>query len=440
MSRTEPLLYTSTRARSPSVEISQAIAAGLAPDGGLYVPEVLPKIDPATFTSDGSLADTASTLLAPFFAGDPLADELAAICAEAFVFDAPLRPLPQHSRSLILELFHGPTSAFKDFGARFLASCLQRLPRADHRPLTILVATSGDTGAAVGAAFHRRPGVRVVILYPDGKVSPRQAHQLGSFGGNVTALRVDGRFDDCQRMVKAALNDTALQAQVPMSSANSISLGRLLPQMSYYAHAALRWWRAHGEPLNFIVPTGNLGNALACLWVREMGLPVGQVRLACNANATLADYFGGADYTPRDAVATLANAMDVGAPSNFERLRWTFPDPSVLRQQVHADCVDDDAIRQTITLHTRQHGEVFCPHTATARYVLDQLRAAGDSSTWAMVATAHAAKFESVVEPLLGHPLDVPPALAVMLQRPATALPLAATDEALHDWLLAHKA
>jgi threonine synthase len=440
MSRTEPLLYTSTRARSPSVEISQAIAAGLAPDGGLYVPEVLPKIDPATFTSDGSLADTASTLLAPFFAGDPLADELPAICAEAFVFDAPLRPLPQHSRSLILELFHGPTSAFKDFGARFLASCLQRLPRADNRPLTILVATSGDTGAAVGAAFHRRPGVRVVILYPDGKVSPRQAHQLGSFGGNVTALRVDGRFDDCQRMVKAALNDTALQAQVPMSSANSISLGRLLPQMSYYAHAALRWWRAHGEPLNFIVPTGNLGNALACLWVREMGLPVGQVRLACNANATLADYFGGADYTPRDAVATLANAMDVGAPSNFERLRWTFPDPSVLRQQVHADCVDDDAIRQTITLHTRQHGEVFCPHTATARYVLDQLRAAGDSSTWAMVATAHAAKFESVVEPLLGHPLDVPPALAVMLQRPATALPLAATDEALHDWLLAHKA
>jgi threonine synthase len=440
MSRTEPLLYTSTRARSPSVEISQAIAAGLAPDGGLYVPEVLPKIDPATFTSDGSLADTASTLLAPFFAGDPLADELAAICAEAFVFDAPLRPLPQHSRSLILELFHGPTSAFKDFGARFLASCLQRLPRADNRPLTILVATSGDTGAAVGAAFHRRPGVRVVILYPDGKVSPRQAHQLGSFGGNVTALRVDGRFDDCQRMVKAALNDTALQAQVPMSSANSISLGRLLPQMSYYAHAALRWWRAHGEPLNFIVPTGNLGNALACLWVREMGLPVGQVRLACNANATLADYFGGADYTPRDAVATLANAMDVGAPSNFERLRWTFPDPSVLRQQVHADCVDDDAIRQTITLHTRQHGEVFCPHTATARYVLDQLRAAGDSSTWAMVATAHAAKFESVVEPLLGHLLDVPPALAVMLQRPATALPLAATDEALHDWLLAHKA
>jgi threonine synthase len=440
MSRTEPLFYASTRARSPAVEISQAIAAGLAPDGGLYVPEVLPRIDPAAFDPQGSIGATATTLLAPFFAGDPLADELGAICAEAFVFDAPLRPLPQHPHSLMLELFHGPTSAFKDFGARFLAACLQRLPRANGQPLTILVATSGDTGAAVGAAFHRRPGVRVVILYPDGKVSPRQAHQLGSFGDNVTALRVDGRFDDCQRMVKAALNDAELQAKVPMSSANSISLGRLLPQMSYYAYNALRWWHAHGEPLNFIVPTGNLGNALACIWVREMGLPIGEVRLACNANATLADYFGGADYAPRDAVATLANAMDVGAPSNFERLRWTYPDPAVLRRQLRADCVDDTTIRETIALHARQHGEVFCPHTATAMHLLDQTRAAGDDASWAVVATAHAAKFESVAEPLLGHPLDVPPALAAMLQRPATALPLAATDAALHDWLLAHKA
>jgi len=440
MSLTEPLFYGSTRARSPAVAISQAIAAGLAPDGGLYVPEVLPQLDPATFNPQGSLADTAATLLAPFFAGDPLADELAAICAEAFTFDAPLRPLPQHPRSLMLELFHGPTSAFKDFGARFLAACLQRLPRADARALTILVATSGDTGAAVGAAFHQRPGVRVVILYPDGKVSPRQAHQLGSFGDNVTALRVDGRFDDCQRMVKAALNDSALQAQMPLSSANSISLGRLLPQMSYYAHTALRWWHEHGSALNFIVPTGNLGNALACLWVREMGLPVGEVRLACNANATLADYFAGADYAPREAVATLANAMDVGAPSNFERLRWTFPDEAALRRQLRATCVDDATIRATIGAHARQHGEVFCPHTATAMHVLEGVRAAGDEAAWAVVATAHPAKFETVVEPLLGHGVDVPPALAAMLQRAAEAAPLAATDAALHDWLLARGA
>jgi threonine synthase len=419
------------------VPIGQAIAAGLAPDGGLYVPESLPRLDPATFDPHGTLADTAATLLAPFFAGDALADEVPTICAEAFTFDTPLRALPAHPGTLMLELFHGPTSAFKDIGARFLAACLRRLPRSDARPLTILVATSGDTGAAVAAAFHRQPDVDVVILYPDGLVSPRQAHQLGCFGDNVTALRVAGRFDDCQRMVKAALNDAPLQAAVPLSSANSISLGRLLPQMSYYAHAALGWWREHGTPLNFIVPTGNLGNALACLWVREMGLPVGEVRLACNANATLPEFFAGADYRPREAVATLANAMDVGAPSNFERLRWTFPNESALRQLLQACSVDDDAIRHTIATHAHAHGELFCPHTATAMHVLDHLRAEGDTAPWAVVATAHPAKFESVLEPLLGHPLEVPPALAAMLARGASAEPLAASDRALRDWLLA---
>ena len=429
--------YQSTRETCPAVPLSQAIAAGLAPDGGLYVPTALPTLDPAAFDPHGNLADTACTLLTPYFAGDALADELAAICAEAFTFEAPLRPLPAHAGSAMLELFHGPTAAFKDFGARFLAACLARLPRADARPLTILVATSGDTGAAVGAAFHRRPGIEVVILYPDGRVSPRQAHQLGCFGDNVSALRVEGRFDDCQRMVKAALNDAALQAAVPMSSANSISLGRLLPQMSYYAHAALGWWHAHGTALNFIIPTGNLGNAMACLWARAMGLPIGAVRLACNANATLPEFFAGADYRPRPALSTLANAMDVGAPSNFERLRWTFPDEAVLRRALYAETVDDAAIRATLEQHGRMHDEVFCPHTATALCVLDRLRARGDEANWAVVATAHAAKFAGVVEPLLGHPVAVPPTLADMLARPSHADPLAASEAALRDWLLA---
>ncbi|HET7330319.1 threonine synthase [Dyella sp.] len=430
------LRYLSTRGNSPAATLSEAIAAGLAPDGGLYVPDHLPKLDIAAFKSDGSLAETAATLLAPFFAGDALAAELPTICAEALTFPTPLRALPQHPKTSVLELFHGPTAAFKDVGARFLAACLRRVRGHGAVPLTILVATSGDTGAAVGAAFHRQPGVEVVILYPDGRVSPRQAHQLGCFGDNVQALRVQGRFDDCQRMVKAALNDAALQAQSPLSSANSISLGRLLPQMSYYAHAALMWRREHSEPLNLVVPTGNLGNALAAVWVRAMGLPLGKIRLACNSNATLPDFFAGHDYLPREAIATLANAMDVGAPSNFERLRWTFPHAEVLREQLQAQSVDDQTISDTIALHAREHGEVFCPHTATAMHVLDQLRASGDDAPWAVVATAHPAKFESVVEPLIGKSVDVPPALAVMLQRPAVAEPMAAEDGALREWLL----
>ena len=451
MTTIQPLLYHSTRGASPTVPISQAIAAGLAPDGGLYVPSALPHIDPESFDPRGTLADTAATLLAPFFAGDPLTAELSAICAEAFIFGAPLRPLPAHPNTAMLELFHGPTSAFKDFGARFLAACVRRLPRNDCQPLTILVATSGDTGAAVGAAFHRpanastaraltagagNSDVRVVILYPDGKVSPRQAQQLGSFGDNVSALRVAGRFDDCQRMVKAALNDATLRAHMPLSSANSISLGRLLPQMSYYAHTSLAWWHEHGTALNFIVPTGNLGNALACLWARQVGLPIGEVRLACNANTTLSDYFAGGTYTPREAVATVATAMDVGAPSNFERLCWTFPDEAQRRHLLRAISVDDTTIRAAIQQHARDHGEVFCPHTATAMHLLDDLRAAGDQRPWAVVATAHPAKFETVLQPLLGHSLAVPAALAAMLAQPSHAEPLAATDAALRDWLL----
>jgi threonine synthase len=427
--------YHSTRNATPAVSISRAIGAGLAPDGGLYVPERLPTLDTAAFDPCGSLAGTTATLLAPFFAGDALAHDVPAICAEAFAFDAPLRVLPAHAQTWLLELFHGPTSAFKDFGARFLAACLRRLPREDARPLTVLVATSGDTGAAVAAAFHRQPNVNVVILYPNGLVSPRQAHQLGCFGDNVSALRVAGRFDDCQRMVKAALTDAPLQARVPLTSANSISLGRLLPQMGYYAHAALGHWRVHGTRLNFIVPTGNLGNALACVWVRAMGLPVGEIVLACNANATLAEFFSGADYRPRDAIATLANAMDVGAPSNFERLRWSFADDAQLRGAMRAACVDDAGIRHTVTTHAG-HGEVLCPHTATAMRVLDRRRAAGDTRPWAVVATAHPAKFAGSIEPLIGHAVEVPRALASLLARPAHAEPLAASDAALRDWLL----
>jgi threonine synthase len=423
--------YVSTGGGVPPVSLSEAILAGAAPDGGLFVPQGLPRGEVGAPPAGTPLPVAARAVLSPFVAGDALEGHLDALCQEAFSFPAPLRPLGSPD-DLQLELFHGPTAAFKDYGARFLAACLRRLHPEGSSPLTILVATSGDTGSAVAAAFHRAPGVRVALLYPDGRVSPRQAHQLGCFGENVSALRVAGSFDDCQAMVKAAFADPSLRQGLRLTSANSISLGRLLPQMAYHAHAA---WGA-GAPLNLVVPTGNLGNALAAVWARELGVPIGEIVLATNANRVLPDFFAGGEYAPRPSVATLANAMDVGAPSNFERLVWTFPEPSVLRQRLRAVSVSDAEIRETIRRGEQEHDQIFCPHTATAVHTLGRLRAEGVRGRWAVVATAHPAKFESVVEPLIGHPVPVPPPLTALLERPARAEPLAAEPEALRRWLL----
>ena len=421
--------FASTRGLAPLARLGAALAAGLAPDGGLYVPETLPSFSPSDFEGLHTLPTVAARLLQPFFQGDPLVTSLTAICREAFDVEPPLRPLGA-SGDFVLELFHGPTAAFKDYGARFLAACLAA-QSAGGAPLTILVATSGDTGAAVAAAFHRRPGFRVVILYPDGRVSPRQAHQLGCFGGNVQALCVQGSFDDCQRLAKAALGDVALRGDVPLSSANSISLGRLLPQMAYYAHASLAHWRQHGRPLSFVVPTGNLGNGLACLLARRMGLPIAEVALASNANSVLPVFFAGGDYRPRASVATLANAMDVGAPSNFERLTWLHPEPEVLRGAVHAGSVSDAEIRDALRDGHVRLGETLCPHTATAARLLKRLRGQGLAGDACIVATAHPAKFPEVVEPLVGGAVTLPEALAAMLARPSHAAPLSAQEQAL---------
>ncbi|MCD9032265.1 threonine synthase [Luteimonas sp. Y-2-2-4F] len=425
--------FVSTRGRTPTTSIDDALAAGLAHDGGLYVPETLAAL-PA-FAPQPTLAATAQRLLAPCFEGSRLRDALDALCDEAYAFDAPLRPLAGPGDH-VLELFHGPTAAFKDYAARFLAAALSAL-RDDEGDTDIVVATSGDTGAAVAAAFHGRPGFRVTILYPQGRVSPRQAHGLECWGGNVRAFRVAGSFDDCQRMAKAVLADADLRARRRLTSANSISLGRLLPQMAYYAHAGAQHLAAHGTVPGFVVPTGNLGNACAAVLAQRMGAPVGPIVLACNANDALPRYFGGADYAAQPTRATLANAMDVGAPSNFERLRHLFGgDDAALRAAIVAVSVDDATIRETIRAAQARHGIVPCPHTATALHVLETLRERGDARPWAVVATAHPAKFETIVEPLVGAAVPPPPALADCLARPAHGEALPADAQALREALL----
>ena len=413
--------FLSTRGGIPPTSIDVALVAGLAPDGGLYVPERIPE---APFKHPlQSLDQTAAAVLAPYFAQSALREQLGEICEYAFSFDAPLVALPRHG-DWLLEAFHGPTAAFKDYAARFLAEALARLRKPDSPPTTILVATSGDTGAAVAAAFHRRTGFNVAILYPQGRVSPRQAHGLGCWGDNIRAYCIDGTFDDCQSLVKQALSDEALRSDVPLSSANSISLGRLLPQTAYYAHAAMHFRAVHGTSLSFIVPTGNLGNACAAFVAKRMGAPIGEIFLATNANDVLPRFLAGGDYAPQATRATLANAMDVGAPSNFERLRHWHRDDTDLRNALRGQAVDDASITDAIRHAPQRHGIVPCPHTATGLHVLDQLRAQGDTRPWAVVATAHPAKFDTIVEPLVGHVITPPPALADCLARPASDEPL----------------
>ena len=429
-------LFASSRGGAPTVSFGAAVLQGLAPDGGLYVPLSWPHLAPPDFDGVSELPAIAGRLLAPFMEGDPLARELAPLAAEALDFPAPLVPLAPDGRLSVLELFHGPTAAFKDFGARFLAGCFGCLRQGAERPLTILVATSGDTGGAVAAAFHQRPGVEVAVLFPKGLVSPTQERQLTCWGGNVRSLSVRGTFDDCQRLVKEAFRDAALATRTQLSSANSINLGRLLPQMVYYAAASLATWRAHRERASFIVPSGNLGNALACLWARRIGLPIGEVVLAHNANRTVPDFLASGEWRPRPSVATLASAMDVGDPSNMERLRALHAGIEELRAAVSAVSVSDDEIRARIVAGYRQFGQIWCPHTATAAEAWARLPPeARRERRWVLAATAHPAKFREIVEPLIGRTVPVPETLAKLFARPAQCVEIDADGCALRALL-----
>ena len=419
--------FISTRDKTHRVALSTALEAGLAPDGGLYVPAEFPSFGADAFAGLDAIEPIAETLLRPFFAGDRLEPALPAICRETFGFPIPLRDLKDDTA--VLELFHGPTAAFKDVGARFLASSLSRLNEGAEEPVTILVATSGDTGAAVAAAFYRKPNVEVVVLYPKGRVSERQERQLTGWGENVLTVAVEGVFDDCQRLVKEAFRDDWWQAHKRLSSANSINLGRLLPQMTYYAAASLWYERRHGVRPGFIVPSGNLGNALAGLYARRCGLPIGEVVLATNENRPVTHFLETGDWRSFETEETLATAMDVGDPSNMERVRHHWPTAEKLRQAVRAERVSDAAIRRQIRRGPGAWGEVWDPHTATAV----EARARLDTPHWILVATAHPAKFEGIVEPLIGETVPVPEALAAVMDRAAPAPAIEPSLDALRE-------
>ena len=419
--------FISTRDGNEAVSVSEAIQRGLAPDGGLYIPQKLPALAIGAFEGLESDREIAARLLEPFFVGDVLAGQLASICEDTYGFPVPLRDVGDSTK--VLELFHGPTAAFKDVGAAFLAASLERLEANAEQPLTILVATSGDTGAAVAAAFDGRSGCEVMVLYPRGRVSKRQEKLLTCWGDNVTSLRVRGDFDDCQRMVKSAFADPWWRNNRRLSSANSINAGRLLPQMTYYASASLRIWRESGKKPDFVVPTGNAGNVLACLYAREMGLPIGRVVMATNENRPITQYLKTGEWKTFETKQTLASAMDVGDPSNFERVLYHWPDVDALRQQVSAVTVSDDTIRDTIRRGLEEWGQIWDPHTACAIVAREAL----ESELAVVVSTAHPAKFPDIVEPLVEREVPIPEQMAEMMTRPKSVTEIESTLEAMME-------
>ncbi len=404
--------YISTRGESPNVSAFDAILQGLAPDGGLYMPESLPVLADRPGAPELTYIQTAIEVLSPFFAGDPLEDEIPSLCAEAFDFPVELYFLDE--RRSVLELYHGPTAAFKDFGARFLAGYMERSYRIRKQPLTILVATSGDTGGAVASAFHGKEHIAVKVLYPKGRVSKRQERQLTCWDGNVQTYAVRGAFDDCQAMVKEAFMDARLKQEYGLTSANSINLGRLLPQSVYYVYAARQYLYRTGRKPVIVIPSGNAGNAVGAFFAKEMGAPIEQIILAVNDNRTIPDYLQSGTYEPRTSIATIANAMDVGDPSNMERLRMMYGSVEQMREQTSAFSVSDLQIRQTIASVWETCGYAMCPHTAAGEYV--RMHEVSDPCS-IVVSTAHPAKFETIVEPVIGSELPVPRSLSELFDK-----------------------
>jgi threonine synthase len=389
-----------------------AVERGISPDMGLFMPSLIPRPGSGFFRRlpDMTLPEIAMEV-GSLYTGDEIPmPVMRRICEEAFNFPVVIRQLDEHKH--VLELFHGPTAAFKDFGARFMAGCFRYFSSSDDSRTVVLVATSGDTGGAIGSSFLGVDGVDVVILYPSGKVSSLQENQLTTLGRNITAIEVDGTFDDCQAMVKSALAGSGAGKRVKLTSANSINIARLIPQTFYYYYAIGRL--GTGKVLS--VPSGNFGNITAAAMAWRSGLGLEHLVAATNLNKTVPDYLDRGIFTPAETVTTIANAMDVGNPGNFDRFRRVFDDDyDLITSSVTGCWFDDDNIREHIGKEYVRTGYILDPHGAVASLGLDSYLESHKGSSGIFVATAHPAKFRSIVEPATGVSVPVPDSLRMFL-------------------------
>lgn len=430
------MLYHSTNNPSYRVDLKEAILRSLPPDNGLYMPDALPVLgeDFWKIWRYLSFQEIGIAVADAFFGTDVPAADLTEIVEGTLAFDAPLVTLGPGDH--VLELFHGPTLAFKDFGARFMARLMAWLTRGDERLLTVLVATSGDTGGAVASAFHNVPGTRVVILYPKGKVSGLQEKQLTALGGNITALEVDGSFDDCQALVKSAFLDRELSERLNLTSANSINLARLVPQSFYYIHAARQL--PEGVKPVFVVPSGNFGNLTAGLLAMQLGLPVDHFIAATNRNDVVPEFLRTGEYAPRPSVATISNAMDVGTPSNFVRMQALFGGSwDQMKSKVSGMWFNDDQTRAAVREVKSIYNYEIDPHGAIGWLAARAWRASHPCSATVTLETAHPAKFPDVMDAELGAgAVEVPERLAILANREKVAIQMSTDKGLFRDWLV----
>ncbi len=431
--------YRSTGGKAPLTSLRGAVLRGLAPDGGLYMPVEIARHSPEELEEFRRLpfTEVCFRVVRPFATPDVPEEVLWQVVAEAINF--PVKLVSLSPALHVLELFHGPTLAFKDFGARFMARLMGYFVRGESRALTVLVATSGDTGSAVAHGFLGVPDIRVVILYPSKRISEAQEKQFTTLGENITSLEVDGTFDDCQRLVKQAFSDEALNQRVFLTSANSINVSRLLPQMFYHV-AAYRQLPVASVPLIVAVPSGNFGNLTAGLFAKRMGLPVARFIAATNANDVVPEYLRSGEYHPRAAQATYSNAMDVGNPNNFPRLldlcRGRL---EIFRKEIWGHgATNEETLKQMKEVWER-YRYIADPHTAVGMLAWEAYRKEHPEPTQGLVlSTAHPAKFAEIVQKGIGIAPPLPSRLAEYLNRPKLSRLMSSGYDDFKQFLLAH--